>query len=871
MKLRNRFRTAAAAFVAAALTCVAAATGAAAQPDGLDDVQAPAAPAPIAPGTPQPGEGEAAGGTPVQDFGACIAGSGAADIVLVLDQSGSLDGDAAGGWTGDATDPEGKRIAVAKDFIDRMATYSTDAGASINIRVAGFGTGYRAYGDWVNLADGGQGAKDEVDTFVNGGDRTDDLHTDYRAGLSGAFEAARDGAGAEGAEPCKAVLFFSDGKPTAEDADGTAIMDQVCRAGGPVDQMRFTGVRLFTVGLTPPGGSDDPAESLKRISEGDCGENPANGAAFSAGNPNELFRAFREIVPPGAAVRKSGIAATEPFGFTLDDSVTPVRLNVTPDGPMPGGVMPMLTAPNGDRVPLDGTAGTIAGHGLAVTASEALPGMVDVELTKGAGGDWAGPWTFAYDNVGPDAPEYAATLTVVPGLRLDVDGGTVGDDGRLTARPGDTLRVSLVDREGKPRQMAGTVGVTAEATPADGGDAIRLPVNGDLAAAPVTVPVSINERFSGTLRLAAQITTAGEPGTALEPIVADYPLTVVPPDSPALPAAIDVPVSGDEPVEVPVHVTGPGQVWIPPGQLAGDNAAVDYTSDHPDEATALELGPGEDGVVTLTATPREAADATIAGDIPVNYVPARDGAAAERADVPAKVSMTVPVDAGMFAGALIAALLLALVIPVLVLYLMRWITGRIPADPALLSLRIPVAAVGGELRRTDTGVAFTVPYEEMVRAGRTTSGGREIRVGGERLSVSVGANPLTPATVVSDAPLAIADDGGQKGTRAELPLSVHNHWFVVMDPQDERSVAVIIAVDERITRGRLSAIVDGIRAKATERIGALAAQRGPMGPGQQAGPDGPAGPSGQPGPADPPGPRPSFPDRGDGLDPWQRG
>ncbi|WP_448852101.1 vWA domain-containing protein [Corynebacterium sp. 335C] len=825
--LNRIIRGAAASAATIALSLGAGAGLAAAQePAGPGFGQLPPAqgqPAPAQPGQTAPGQAApapAAEDGAVADFGACIAGKGAADIVLVLDQSGSLDGDAGSEWSGEASDPEGLRVDVAKDFVNRMATYAADTGADVNVRVAGFGGGYTAYGDWVNLGDGGGAATSEIDEFVNGGDRADDLHTDYRQGLSGAFESARGGSG--DGDPCRAVLFFSDGKPTAEGASEEAIMEEVCREGGPVHQMRFTGVHLFTVGLSPADGSD-PADTLTRIAEGDCGGLLPNGAAFSAANPEGLFGAFRGIVPDGATETRTGIPATEKYRFTLDDSVTPVRLSVVPEGPISENARPVLTSPGGETVPLDGSASAVAGHGLTVTPSEALPGMVDVELEKGAGGGWAGEWVFGYENTAPGDSTYQVTMTIVPGLDIKVDGGSVGRDGRLTVAPGDAVTAQLVDRDGNPRPMDGTTAFAAELVPADGGEPIPLgPVEGDASKGPVTVPISVDHRVSGDLRMSATITTAGTPGTTLAPVTVDTPVTVVPPNSPSFPGVLDISLSGDEETEVPVHVTGPGTVWIEPGAL-GDG--VSYDSDHGDRDSALTLGPGEEGVITLTARAETPADAALDARVPVSYIPAEDGAQPATEEVPAKVSMIVPSDPGVFVAALVGALLLALLIPLGVLYLMKFVSGRIPAKPGVLGLRIPVTADETTIRRTDTGAEFDVDYDEVVHAPRTVSGGRTITVAGERLDVKLGANPLTPASAVAAAPDSVADDGNRAGASARLPLAVHNRWFMVLDPHDDAQATVIIAADEGITRDHLAAIADDIRSNGPERFNRLVRER----------------------------------------------
>ena len=108
------------------------------------------------------------------DFGSCLAGGSTGSIVLLIDQSGSLE----------ATDPDGARMQGAKFLIERLADFSTTSGYSLDVRVAGFAAAYETPGDWEALDEGSVASlESQIDT-VGGDLRTHD--TDYWVALESA-------------------------------------------------------------------------------------------------------------------------------------------------------------------------------------------------------------------------------------------------------------------------------------------------------------------------------------------------------------------------------------------------------------------------------------------------------------------------------------------------------------------------------------------------------------------------------------------------------------------------------------------------------------------------------------------------------------
>src|SRR5699024_6945766 len=125
----------------------------------------------------------------------CLAGGATGSIVLLIDQSGSLE----------TTDPEGARVDGAKFLVERLAEFSANSGYALDVRVAGFAANYETPGDWTPLEEGNVAAlEDQIDT-VGGDLRSHD--TDYWTAL----ESARQDL-ADHSSECSAVFWFSDGQ-----------------------------------------------------------------------------------------------------------------------------------------------------------------------------------------------------------------------------------------------------------------------------------------------------------------------------------------------------------------------------------------------------------------------------------------------------------------------------------------------------------------------------------------------------------------------------------------------------------------------------------------------------------------------------------
>lgn len=753
----------------------------------------------------------------LNDFAGCMAGEKTADVLLVLDQSGSLK----------ESDPDGLRVGAAQDFVGELARYGDDAGVDIRVRAAGFGTSYygeeSGYGSWQSLRGGVDGANAQLEKFRS---RTDDDYTEYPDALRGSLATMQTND-----SPCKAVMLFSDGEMTMESGDVDGAAAQLCSASGEVARLRAAGVQIFTIGLDARGNQD--MGLLKAIADSsDCGAPaPPNGQFFLGNSPASLLAAFRSAIPNPGGTGQNNISVRDAFPFFLDNSVSPVSLSAQPEDTVEG-LTPLLTPPGGEPVDVVPGEQTIGGARVTATFNETVPGAVDIDMERVD--DWAGEWRFGYRaDANPDA-SYRAQLSIRPGMNIRVESAAGEQSGAVRSVNTQPLRVSLVDQAGSPVTLDGQAQLTVLYRTPEGelNLADNVPVG---AGQPVEVPLDrIAQPTAGTLLALVNITTAGpegRPGTALNPLVYERGLSVSLENLPQPPGAINLGGISEEKVSVDAPAAGPGLLWVETGSWTGANLPEGITGTVNSPADSLEnavvLQRDETGTVPVEFALSDLADGPISGEITVHFAEL-DGSNPSSTTVPVSGAMSVPVDVSTFTLTLIVVLLLALAIPLGILYLMKYLSGRIPTSPKVAAVRVPVELRGSTLVNRATGREFSLTREDVVQHGTVAMHPRRMNVAGETIAVKSGVNPFVPAHVVAENPLSIAGSGAQAGTRAKFPLAIQNQWFATMNPNSAADVTIVVMSDVLSQSARLDDVVADIRRYAPERIAQLQEQRGEM-------------------------------------------
>ncbi|GAA1471538.1 VWA domain-containing protein [Corynebacterium felinum] len=755
----------------------------------------------------------------------CISNKKQADLLFVIDESASLRG-----HNGPATDPENVRVAAAQDLIQQLGKVANNSNADINVKLAGFGEKYSSdpavYGEWTNV----RTDVDKLTRSVAGfAERNNEMYTNYSVALNGAL---RDISAHSQAHSCRSILFFTDGQLTVpgDKAADQAAQERICAAHGVVESLRHSQIQLFIVGLIPQG-EGSPEKLLRDMAEtNECGPNlPANGAFFNAkDNPAALFGAFRQILPDSGSASFKG-STEDFFNFTLDNSITDVRLEAQPEEAKgEKDLIPVLKTPTGQVLELNQPSLDVQGVKFQVQRGETLPGMVDVSITKPEEVDWSGQWSFGYRATEGNHTTYRAKMQIFPGLHISVDELREKENAGLSNQ--DMLTVTLLDKNGTARRLDGDAMLTATFVPtgAEHGEALTSPQpikDGNT----VTIPLQeIDNVATGDIVLTAHITTKGKgevPGTQLSPLTAQFPVTITPVNMPKISAGVDIAVESKE-ITFNLPVEGPGSVWL--GDTGGVKATLPegvaglaVSSPNNSKETALTLAKGEKAQLPVTLSVEKLADGPIALSLPVQLV-SEDQATNAAVELPVTGTMRVPVNTAVFSVAMILALLLGLLIPLAILYTFKYITGVIPRKK-IYGYSFPIAVDNDEVIRTDGDRAIALNTQDMVFNNTgVMPQPRSIVVAGKKLSVTMGWNPFASAYVLADSAPSIFGKGNHEKQRAKLPLSIAGHWIVYALHAESGTGQVLVLVDEHVQQDSLDALSSEIKRGAKDLLDTLA-------------------------------------------------
>lgn len=451
-----------------------------------------------------------------QTLSACVQNSGKLLVVASIDASGSIA----------YSDPDARRVdgvSAALIGLEQLAEQTGHRHVQVRVMLSSF-AGAVQPGSWQTLSPGTLG--DVLAAARVFATRDQGRDTDYVLALADArarlLAHAREVRRRTGVEPCKAVLFVTDGKyrlsqrggaiplprrvfyapGTRLDArDGTGPRDAMdagqhylCDAGGLRDRYAQDRIVLFGVALSVKGnrGAADPAYLADLTNGaaggGSCGavRRPATGSFFDAHRPSELFLVLASLLEGPVELQPhnagSFVAPPGTAGFALNVSTrqAPHLALVLTD---PTGVIHTLLSSATKAVPA-------AGATLLPRWFQARSLLLQAHFPPHTG-RWNGTWGFQVVVVGgTPAPHTSYTLRLLTGLRPELfdtprleRGRTVTLHLRLTDRTGAVVRGGELVRSAHIRAwMDGGAGPTSPiaARPADDGT--------------FTLPVAIPER-----------------------------------------------------------------------------------------------------------------------------------------------------------------------------------------------------------------------------------------------------------------------------------------------------------------------------------------------------------------------------------------
>lgn len=838
LPLRRSLGRRARIFLAAAITGAVCGSGAAGT--------AAAVPAPPPPQPRPTSVGEAAGAEApaARDFSGCLKGQSRGDLLLLLDQSGSLR----------QTDPQGVRVQAASLLLQRLSDLATRSGVTLNVAIEGFDTRVDTVSDWAALtAASVPGMQRAVDGFAT---RNTGIDTDYWTALDTVRQqlAAR---GANQDQPCQAVVMVTDGKfdlevrrdgsmrstygdEKPEFAPGVRLDDpasvvsaldlgrtSLCRPGGVADQLRALGVTLFALGLQA---GQDPADFslLQGIATGTGGSAPcgdpgtARGDFRLASNVDELL--FKIDFTRDSQTHESGVCAEaspclEDHPLVLDPSIDAVDILAGVDQPgISVGVIPP-GAPAETRLGQPGAgAGDLDLTGTKLSYKWLTPRTVSIHAQRSAGGPWTGKWAVHFvDTSGArrdtrSRTQITVTSDVVPKW----------DNRPPTLRQGQPIEgarfVVVHGPDGSPAQIAGAATITVGLLPADGRTPVPLspPLAKQQFGEPVTLDLRAARAGAASVQLVLSVATATVPefpgssnlipGTKLADQTVTLPVTIAAPATyPTVAGKVQFDHgSSAKPRHGSLAVAGPGCVWLEGTRVltAPDGAeATVSAAGARNEQSCIRLKGGERGSLPLTLTLQHTGNGTVAGDLRVALLP-ESGTPQDKVTVPVAFvgNVVKPANTTVEWAVLVGALILGLGLPPLLLYAAKWWTARIPGI-ALFAGAVDATVSEDHVRRGSSD--FAVSSDDVRRnVPVPAAGARHLDLGafGVALQTKIGRNPAKPGYVVVDAHgtpsiSGVAPYTDRSGTAARLPLAVHNNWVaLVPSPLPGATVRVLLLV-----------------------------------------------------------------------------
>lgn len=808
-------------------------------------------------------------------FSACIAGGGVGDVLLLIDESGSLL----------RSDVDHARVSSADYFVRNLAGEIDGTSVELNLAVAAFADHQRLTHDWQQLTpDTLSGFLSSIDTFRN---LTQGQETDYWMAMDGARSTLAAQAAARGEQrSCQAVVWFSDGeyflyegrnpqtmgseKPYAPGVQLTTTAGtqeamemgrhDLCRPGGLADQLRSSRVWIYGVGLD--GDPDEPQDftfmsTVADNRNGECGEltNRAHGEFMLASNIDDLLFAFNGIASTtGLPIETTGLICQDidceemPHHFVLDASVTEVHVLASAEVPS----LPMLLeTPNGHVIEVEPggdepTIVDIPGAQLALrtlspnTHSLTLEAATDAEATD----SWTGQWRLAFvdRSGGSEGKTSRASIRISNPLTpswsssspegIHVSGG---DELSFGLTHGETDVYDAADLLGTFEYVVWLTPAQAEpiellrtTDPATLAEPYALDLPGDTPLGEATLDLSF------TLTTASTETASGEtiPGTTLSPAVASYPIPLLPPlNYPVLGNRIDFgAIEGEIVGTASLDVNGSGCVWIDPAagitMMASPEGVtnVSIAAQGADSESNCLRTDGLDSIA-LTLTAENQGNGSLVGTVPIT-IAAEDAVGDPlTVEVPFTASVAKPLNVVNFWLTLIAAIILAIGIPLLLLYLAKLFVSKVPRKPAVAAALIPVEASGGILRRN--GAPFGLDISDQTNL-LPPSSRRRFTVHGLDFKVRLGLSPfgtgrmeLTNQDVFSRSNSSPATT--RNGRRASLPVTIHNHFVAIQRSHGPTSSTQLLVFIPAAGPAALEKLSEEIRGKAPGMFEKLAA------------------------------------------------
>ncbi len=685
----------------------------------------------------------------LEEMATCLRSSERLLLVLLVDESGSLR----------TTDPTNERVTAARLALRSFASLASTSVAGhrprIDVLVAGFSSSFAAVGPWAALDNSGLAAAEaSVEGFA---ERNSGLDTDFPTALTGARRelAARSAALSEdgAAEPCKAILLFTDGRYDIDAGDtparreagtekqyapGISLLDPdsgplveaagrdlLCRTDGSglTDRLRDDGATIVTVALAAQIDAADQ-DFLRALSTGTsgevtCGANARadTGAYLAATELSELAPAFTRIATtiggateaPGSAVVETCEGAECESGrraFDLDPILRKFSVLADTADSADSGVTIALRAPRtlDPLVIVPGTDGTESLAGAELRWSWVSGTTLELDADLPAGSDsWVGEWSVTF------VASEAANTSARPRADVFLYGSwtpSLAGDATLLRGEDSALVMFVVDSDDRPVRGEALTGAETrfEAT-------LRDPTTGEEEPVPVSGPDTAG-RFhatysaaadlqASTLELDLRLVVTTDRGVELAPTTARHQLDVAVPDLYPHVKTTELrltSVRGTGTARGTIELVGgrdrAGCVWFdPPTFESFPREAVSFGTEVSPSATksdCLEIVAGETREFDLRIRPAASSEGAVRGTIRV-FASARREHEPVSVIVPFSFDMAPPINEARRLGLFVAILLVGVTAPLAALTLFNRFLSRFEPPCGVVVARVPVS------------------------------------------------------------------------------------------------------------------------------------------------------------------------------------
>jgi hypothetical protein len=767
-------------------------------------------------------------------------------VLVLMDESGSL-----GGYGGPATDPLNQRvdgIRAALTGLARLAATPIDGRhISVQALMTGFSTsvdGNPATGSW-NWEPLSEGSLPSLLSQAGAyAARNTGRDTDFGSALltarallaQRAAEMTRTG----GSEPCKALIWFTDGQYSIEDRTDPAAaslpktlsyapgvrLDQpgggneavqagvrfLCRAEGLMDGIESDGVVKFTVGLSvqmTQAASDFLGAATTGSAGGTtCGSrlSPAIGEYLDVKDASQLFFAFANLLGgPVAPPRPGTICPVQPCTRGSSGFVTVPYLHGFLIEATTGtdGIVIVLRAPDGSRIKLSpGAPATqeLAGTTIRQTWVSGRAAEVEGQFSPSSS-RWVGDWSYYF--VDPAGPSSAAVPLSSVELFADLKPELAGRTSVLLGAP-TPITLELTDSQGQvvatgPLASAASLAASVTDPTLAVTSALHMRHSPDeLYHATLSLPPSSE---AGQVQLDTTLHFAN-PGLApIAPVTRSFLLPT------RLPAAEGYPSIAPLELQLPsISGTGTthgtltvsaspdaaGCVWIraPSISLPGPSGSIAYGSEPTanSPSNCLHVAAGQSRQLVITFRSQRSVTGSAHAVLPV-VLESGITRGARTIQIPVGFDLYPAPNVAKRWAIIVGLTLLGLSLPLLVLWLLNYASGRITPPQRLLALTQPVRSpASDDLARID-GQPLQWEYErfDLMEKGGSPRPRRRLRVGDFEVR-AIPARRLAdlfrgPFAVATSADTEILTGPARSSSRAirpqeqEVPLALVGTWL----------------------------------------------------------------------------------------------